>query len=336
MENNYHPKSIKNIYKAGIVVDLTISDWGARAKLKPQDLGFIEVDIPEFIKLGHKELMKKEFLAKIDSVVGRAWTYLYGHSFAFPFGNARFVPVTLIDEVINQMEQFKMEYKEVVEEFLANYEQYRAEMFLEYDKAFEEILKTNPDNEIDKQDLLRALREKYPTIEKLRKKFGFDFSIFEITTPNFSALSHDEALTKTFEANEMTALYAKKVSEKMDLFLEDVTARLKGWFLSTVSRMKKSMEKGKLTKLQTNAFVRFVENFRKMDFIGFDTEIEAKMEEFSKKLEGVEKSELSDDEFKKTLQSDLVELENKIVDDNVVLGRFKRYIETEEIKNEIS
>jgi len=81
---NYHPKSIKNIYNHGIVVDLTISVWGARAKLKPQDLGFADVDIPELIKLGHKDLMKKAYLSKINSVIGRAWDYLYKHSFAFP------------------------------------------------------------------------------------------------------------------------------------------------------------------------------------------------------------------------------------------------------------
>src|SRR4030042_1509428 len=141
MKNNhvYSNDSLKwNIYKFGIVVDLTISQWGARAKLRPEDLGM--ADVPELIKLGHKDLMKKEHLASINSWISKATTYLYAHSFSFPFGNSRFVPYTLVEETVKFMSKCKEEFENAVLEMLKDYETNRQEILNEYREIFKDIL----------------------------------------------------------------------------------------------------------------------------------------------------------------------------------------------------
>jgi len=314
-----------NIYKVGVVMDLTISVWGARAKLNPEDLGFKEV--PEIVKLGHKELMKKERLAKISTIVSQAWAYLYNHSFAFPFGDARFVPATLIEEVIAKENEFKALFEAAVNDFVEHYEEYRAEMISKWNEAFSEILMKQDDfvSQHKKQMLLRKLDEKYPNVYKLQGKFGFDLSIFEVSTPMFSSLSQREAKDGAVEHQTEEAIYAKKVSEKLDTFLDDVVDKLRKMILDTVSHVGDMSDAGNLGGRTVKAFLRFADSFRKLDFVGFD--VDQQIEALSQKLSGAKKSDFTDKEFKEELQKDLTEIHDKVVNADVILGRFKRTIE---------
>jgi hypothetical protein len=315
-----------NIYKVGVVMDLTISTWGARAKLNPEDLGF--TDVPEIVKLGHKELMQKERLAKINTIVSQAWAYIYNHSFAFPFGDARFVSTNLIDEVVARMNEFKEQFDEAVKEFIDNYEQYRNEMIEKWRTAFEDILtqQIGFSSHIKKEGLLRTLINKYPTSQQLWGKFGFDLSIFEISTPEFTNISKRDALTKTEQA-PVEAIYAKKISEKLDTFLDDVVTRLRGMVLQTIGHVKEMNDAGNLGGRTIKSFLKFAESFRKMDFVGFD--VDKQLDELSKKLVGAEKADFGSEDFKKELQSNLDEIKEKVVNSDVILGRFKRNIEQE-------
>jgi len=317
-----------NIYKAGLVADLTVSEWGARSKLKAEELGLAEKDIPELIRLGHKNLMKKEHLAKLRSVGGRAEYFLLANSFAFPFGNARFVPFNLVEKVIEFMNECREEHGKNLEEFLQDYDIQRAEMIEEYRIIFADIFRKMGNGDSLKMGrVMERLGKKYPTKEELRKKFNFDFVIFEISAPDFRGVSDREALDQTQHYMEISSLYKQKANERIDAFLEDVVSHLKAMILKTTSNMKKRLDGDDLSKNTIKAFIRFADSFKDMDFVG--TDLDEILKAFGNKIKDLEKSELSDEGMKSRLQSEIAEIEEKAtsLDIDTSVGRFLRRID---------
>lgn len=329
--NAEHKESIKwNIYKSGIVVDLTISQWGAWAKLRSEDLGIKEV--PELIHLGHKELMKKEHLAKINSVISRAWSFLYSNSFMFPFGNARFIPFTLVDKVVEKMRDLKKEFEEAVESFVSEFTARRDEMLLEYRTVFTKLLSQtrngyNPESiSMAVDNLVNKIDAKYPNVHQLQAKFDFDFVIFEVSVPTFEDTSDEDALDKARINVELAGVYKRKVSERIDTFLEDAVSRLKGMIFQTTNHMRKRLEAGNLNQKTIKSFVRFADSFKQLDFVGMD--LDRQLDAFKKKISEAEKSELSDEQFKSQLQSEIDDIRKRAVDTDIsdILGKYKRRI----------
>ena len=332
----FYPKSKDNvsynIYKSGVVADLTVSKWGAMAKLKPEDLGL--GSIPELIKLGHKELMKPEYLEKIRSAGSRFEDYLNHHSYVFPFGSARFVTYEVLEDVLSKAKEAEKEFNEAVEEFLNDYDTRRAEMLTEYREVFKKILEEKEGDEpfakqlimMDVENLVSKLSMKYPSRADLESRFNFDFTTFEVGLPGFNQLDNKEAIEKV----HLNIEYKAKASKKIDSFLDQVIETLKGRVLEITGHMKKRLDAGNLNQLQIKSFVKFAEDFKKQDFIGM--ELDQILNSFKDKLAGADKEKLSDEQFKANLAADLNEIEDKVVNQDVskVLGKYFRRIEMAE------
>ena len=69
-----------DLYKAGVVADLSFSIWGAATQLKAEDLGLENIP-KDKISLGHKRLSKKERLESIWSIRQKACNVLIKNSF---------------------------------------------------------------------------------------------------------------------------------------------------------------------------------------------------------------------------------------------------------------
>jgi Holliday junction resolvase len=331
--NEDHKDNLKfNIYKSGVVADLTIHQWGARAKLNPEDLGMGSV--PELIKLGHKDLMRKEHLERMTYILKKAERFLNSKSFVFPFGSARFIPSANIEEVTAFMMESDKEFKEALEEFLNDYDVKRVEMLEEYRIVFHDILrqgkepiktleaKANMGKEINR--LISRLESKYPSKEALREKFNnIDFTMFNISLPDFVETDGGEAIEKA----NLNMEYRKKASAKIDTFLESVIASLKEMVLDTTKHMKARLEAGNLNQHQIKHFVKFANEFKKQDFIGMD--LDKVLESFKEKLSNAEKSDLTDAEFNAKLKEDLKGLEEQVInsDKSKILDRYLRRIE---------
>lgn len=311
-----------DLYKAGVVADLSFSIWGAATQLKSEDLGLENIP-KDKISLGHKRLAKKERLESIWSVRNKACTALIQNSFSFPFGSARFVPYARLQDTVDKIKVFEKDFYFEVRKFLEGYEQDRHQMLDEYEVMFEEILSKKYSGnvlQLKKEIVLSKLRDKFPLKEDLGKKFKFELDLFEVSSPEFSKLGTDVALGKA----EMESLYREKVSQKLDLFLEEVVSRLKDMVLNSVKKMKERTEKDCLSMKTITSFKKFAESFKSMDFVG--TEIIQSISQLEEKLDSVSKSDLSNESFKESLNLEIKSLEESVmsVDIDKVLGRFKR------------
>jgi|GEM_PF-3561856 len=324
------PKKTVNIdlYKAGVVVDLTFGMWGAATKLNEEDLGLENVPSDK-ISLGHKKLIKKERLEKASSIIVEARNVLARNSFAFPFGDARFVPYARLNHVVEKMNEFEKEYFKARDEIAEELESDRLEMLKEYEETFEKLLKqrnglSDSERQDQKQSLLAQLRKKYPSKEELKSKFRFEFVIFEVQSPEFKSITGAQALDKVEEVKELEKVYREKVAKKLDAFLEDVVSTLKGRILDIVTRLSNRVENDNVKMSSVNSFKRFAESFRQLDFM--DLDVDRAISSLEKKLADVEKKDLSDVAFKQALAEELDKVKEAAnsVDISKVMGRFKR------------
>lgn len=324
-----------DLYKTGVVADLTFSRWGAKTKLKAEDLGL--KDIPEdLIHLGRKRLVPKDRMAKIASAISEARVFVSHNSFSFPFGDVVFIPYARLQKVVEKVHKCEKDFWEGVEGFYSEYGEIREKMMVEYEKAFDKILKQKSGMTADtitreKQRLLDRLAEKYPPLSELKKKFGFDFVLFEIKTPDFESISSEEALDKVRITHEIEESYKRLVERKLDQFLEGVVEKLKTMVLDMVEKLKYRIEKETISMASVKSFRKFADAFRSLDFV--DTSIDQAISQLEEKLDKVEKSDLNDEQFRDKLNTDLDSIKKltENIDFSKVLGRFKRKIRVEEV-----
>lgn len=336
MANDKQQKQVNlDLYKSGVVADLTFSRWGAKTKLSEEDLGL--KDVPEWlIQLGAKRLIPKDKMSKIDSAIAEARGFLAHNSFMFPFGNVTFIPYARLQRVIEKMGKCEKDFWEGVEQFLSEYGQIRSTRMAEFDAAFEKILKqrnsmTSEKLSQEKKRLLDKLSEKYPPLSELRGKFGFDFVLFEIKSPDFESISSEDAMDKVKVQREVEENYKRLVEKKLDQFLEGVVAQLKTMVLDMVAKLNYRIEKETISMASVKSFRKFADAFRALDFV--DTNIDRAISQLESKLDNVERSDLDDEQFRTKLTEDLDGIKKlaENIDFSKILGKFKRRIRAEEV-----
>jgi hypothetical protein len=282
------------------------------------------------MSLGRKRLIDRDRLKEISSVVVEARSFFRSNSFEFPFGDARFVPYARLQRIVDKMDYCEKKFFEKVEELIENYDVLRSEMLLKYDAAFGKLLDKKSDAETQKKVLLARLQEKYPSKSDLKKKFSFEFVVFDIQTPEFDKTSAGEALGKHEKVVELEKVFQEKVAKKLDGFLDDVVGRLKTMVLDSVKKIQDHIENDTVKMSTINSFKKFVETFRSLDFV--DLNIESAIQALETKLESVSKSDLDDKAFNASLGKELDKVKAAVdgVDVSKVLGKFKRMIRVSE------
>jgi hypothetical protein len=113
------------LFKQGILFDLDIGRWAAHKKLDKDDL-FLQQINPNAFHLGHKKLMPKESIEKIQKIESAARSALMACSADFPIAGARFVRYPVLENLQNKLLDLKSKYHDEVAQFLKNYPELRA------------------------------------------------------------------------------------------------------------------------------------------------------------------------------------------------------------------
>jgi len=332
---NGSKKSVSmDLYKAGVIGDLSFGVWGASTQLKEDDLGL--KGVPEdLMSLGRKRLVDRDRLKKISSVFSQARSFFRNNSFEFPFGDARFIPYARLQRIADKMEESEKKFYEEVDALVGDYDSIRSQMMKKYDSAFDSLLEqragmTGEQQKENKKILLAQLKDKYPSKEDLKSRFKFEFVVFDVQSPEFNKVSAAEAIGKHEQVLELEKAFQEKVARKLDGFLDDVVGRLKTMVLDSVKKIQDHLENDTIKMSTVGSFKKFAETFRSMDFV--DMNIDAALKSLEAKLESVTKSDLDDKAFQETLAQELdkVKAAANSVDVSKVLGKFKRMIRVAE------
>jgi len=327
-----------DIYKAGVICDLTIHWYKGMIKLNPEDLGFDEFPETELISLGRKKLIQKKHIKKIYSLDLKARAFLRNNGFIFPIGQTWFVPYRRLEKVLEKMDELRNQFNGEANDFINTYGTVRQEMIDEYRRIFTEILKEHhksegwnsqqfqPHLEFEVNKLLDRLVARFPSEASLRNKFGFEFLVFEIGSPEFKPVEEGVAIDKARLNIQLESEYQEKVRSKVDGFLADVVAELKGMVLDITKNMIEQLEKGTLNKNTVKGFKNFADTFRQLDFV--DMDIDAQLGELQKRLDYASKEDLKNEDFKARLRDDIITVKNIAHNINVskILGKFRRMI----------
>lgn len=323
-----------NIYKSGVIVDLSIGKWQAIAKLDPREVGLETV--PEEIYLGHKRLMKKVHMKEIRKIAHKAENWLNSRSWVFPVGSSRFVSYRSLSKLMEKMKEYETDFYAAVEEFVVErYGALRTEMIAHFDKVFDEMLakaypdpEGNGDREKAKQILMAKLNSKYPNEIELRSKFHFDFVIFEVAPSQFTGMSSDEALGRANEALVAQEEYRKKIAEKMENFSESVIHKLQAMVLEITGKLSQRTKDGKVNMSTVKGFKNWLAKFRELNFIGLD--VDGALDDLEQKLNVAETGDINTRAFMDALEKDIQSIQEMATATNIstVLHKYRRRIET--------
>jgi len=264
------------IFQDGKLVNINVCMWGMSHQLSSEDVQS-KINLPDIYKLGRKYLIKPEVYNKFKQAEQKARNYLYSKSFPFPLvPQAHFVPKSIFHEVYQKLWTMRGEYEALTNEFIEKYEAYKEETLAFY---------------IDHAESLRPF---YPTVDKLRNRFSFTISAFEIAFPQHfeefdlqKEVEREEAVSEAKDAANTE--YHRQLQEhmsKMDEFVNSVSSTLRTKVAQQCRIVVDKINGGEVvTPVSIKALLRHVDEFRKMNFIG-DTQAEVELQSILSLLDG--------------------------------------------------
>ena len=257
------------LFKDGKLVQIHVRKWGMSAQLDQEDLELKEeFKLPDIFKLGKKMLIKGEELAKFTSIEQKARTYLKNNSLSFPIAQAHFVPRKKLLTVINKLNEMKAEYDALTEEFIQNYPTYKEEMLKTYTEHREK------------------LEPFYPTAERIRQKFGFELSIFEVALPKrFKETDLLEIMAQNAAVEDLKGKYEREMEQQyikgvqnIDSFLKETITALRAEIVRVFELVSNKIKNREvISKTNLSSIKNIIDNFKELDFLD-DKEVNSKLD----------------------------------------------------------
>jgi hypothetical protein len=289
-----------------VCMQVRVKRWPGQTKLQAEDLDLEESDVAENIVLGHRKLYPEDWRAKFSKIQGKAINYLKSNSLPFLLDNVRAVPRMRIDKIVTNLNAFKAQYMELVEEFCDSREEIIIQMLQDYPDTFKA-------NDI-------------PERAKLRKKFDMWWAIFEVKGPDTSELDSEELIEAYNQAQQ-------EVNEKMAQFVEESVILLRKKIGQTVEALAKKLADGKVIKNSSIESVKSIHSwFKELNVFG-DKDIDAALD----KLKNALPEDAAFFKGNKDLQMQVSKLADEVMKKAVALddlgeisGKYVRVVEVEE------
>ena len=138
-------RELEGIWKKGILCRIQGGMWSMEARLDPGDINIRGEELPDFVKLGTKELLpsriKKDFLNAIKRAHGSARRY----GFPFFIGGTYFIPFENFDLVKEAIEKERITFFQYVDNFIEKYEVVKNEYLEKYEQHADSLSMHYPD-----------------------------------------------------------------------------------------------------------------------------------------------------------------------------------------------
>ena len=194
-----------NLYKLGLLFVVKCRSWSCRAGNDADELQLStdEINSKAIASFGSKDLLDPELTRKkFQAIEKKARHALDRSSRPFAAANARFVPWTCVESVIEQLEALRSEFDSIVAQFLADYGDLRVAWLAEHPGI--------PDGA-------------YPSEVQLPEKFGLSWHAFKVTgAPELSAVQDIELeLEQRRVRDEQVRLMEQNLRRECQEFVAD-------------------------------------------------------------------------------------------------------------------
>lgn len=279
---------IDAVFQRGILIDLKLSGWTATTEVRPEDIGLESVP-DKLMSLGRKKLISKEYLGPIVNVQNTARRVLNQHTQAFlMIRDVRFCPETELDGLLTMLEEYKVQHDAAVEKLVENYEVAKAKARVEW----EEALRTHFSDHMTEeqiQEMLVRLDNSYPSVDRVRGSFEFDWSLFQVSVP------------PGISARVTSVRRQAAISEQAEKFVNGAVRDLRTRITELVARIREAISgKDNLQTRTVESVKKEIDRIRALNWMG-DSESDRLLTEIQKEVEHPFKSKTSLQEMTKTV-----------------------------------
>lgn len=299
-------KSNGNGFEEMVAIQLAVRSWPGQAKLSAEDLGLKDDEVPEIFYLGNKKLYPQEWRQLFNQHSGKARSYLNDHSFPFVLEYIRAIPKRNLAKVVERLEELKAEYLAKADEFVERYDAIREEWKEKY------------------EDIWPRLAPHYPGKDRLRRKFDFYWSVFELKGAEVQEGSAPEILAAYEQARA-------DLQERYQEMVEEAVVYLRKKVVETVQNLSSRLKDGRIVRNNTLESVRRVESwFKDLNIFG-DVQVEEALGKLRGALNGTDYEALKDNDPLKQQLADLADqvaaAASKLDDVSAISGNYKRMID---------
>jgi hypothetical protein len=148
---------------------------------------------------------------------------------------AKFIPLALRDEVLDQLAELKTKLDEAIENLIENYEEAKQEQLPVLQKALEQYNQNNPEAATNVEKALQRIQDMYPTPEYIRRKYNLLVNEFNIAPP----------------VNQKAAEILESESESVKDMVFTMVDGLRDELLNKVTQVIESAKKNEVIKSNT-------------------------------------------------------------------------------------
>lgn len=281
------PINENNIFQYGMLIAIKSGSFQGRKKMTEEQLR----NLPNEIVRGVHDLFDTDFkklLRKANNIVHESVNRIKDASVPFPIEAVYFLTTNKIEWAIEFLDKAKEKRDDVVEEILFNYE-----------NAIEVFAQKYP-------DYYEAAKSCYPSVEKLRERYYFDYQFVKISSPDEKA----KGISGTQYKKEMV-----KFREMITEMKKEVSATIYESLLETTEKLKGQLENGKPNQNTLNSLNKFLAQIDDVyaDFVDRD-DMKATIAKVRAQFLGVSASDLrsSPEEAKKRFAKEVTDLGKEI------------------------
>jgi len=203
-----------DLFKAGSVVDLNVKIWGARVKLRPEDLGIANsAEVHKVLLLGSNRLLPRKAFAEILNHVHDAERSLRYYSVNFPFiHGARYVPENNMEALLARLNEAQQKFNNAVNVFVRRYTAEKELMLPIIEKALKDASKS----EEAARRAFERIQSEYPSSSEVKNRFQLTWSIYSVS----GAASGSVAAAAAQEAENVRSVVTDMVKQLRDELLD--------------------------------------------------------------------------------------------------------------------
>lgn len=283
---------MEQVFKKGCLIDLNVGMWLAERKLQPEDLGLSKEEVSDTFSLGHKRLIPQAATSEVRKWETLARYTLDRYSFPFPFGNARFVPRTQLQECVDKLDSIIMNFNAVADKIVADYDKHRLTMRTEFLQAAREAYRrrtllcgglTQTEDEYVNEFLARIDRV-YPSPQDLRRKYHMEYVVFQTSLPDLTRATYADIVQDREKVRLMQEAFTLSVRKKVESFAEGVVGKMRGDAVAVLKNAASVLRNGKrVTKYTIDSVRRLVGRYAAMDLVG-DEDFKSRLLDFKSRV----------------------------------------------------
>lgn len=209
------------LFANGSIVDLSTSLWRARIGIKPSDLGIEDSkEVQKILSLGcHRLAPAKAFEEVMEPARAAARSIDY---YSMNFGlirGARYVPDVNLPKLMGKLKEYKAQFDTAVQDFIANYEDIKAQQMPIIQKALQDAAR---DPEAAERAFER-IQSEYPSADQIRAKFALRWNVYAVQGAKSKAAA-DAATEETENVKniirDMVGQLRTELTDKLQSILE--------------------------------------------------------------------------------------------------------------------